>query len=140
METLNPTKPISTTLDRSKPPQPGPLPTVAFPPFRERKLSNGLTVYVVEDHEQPIVSLALYVRAGSLYDPHRLEGLAALVADLLTKGTTERDATQIAEEIDFVGGSLMAGASWDALTIGVNVLSKFLDTALNILGDVVQHS
>ncbi|MDP4198965.1 MAG: pitrilysin family protein [Bacteroidota bacterium] len=130
----------NTPLDRSRPPEPGPLPKIAFPPFEARRLSNGLSVYIVEDHEQPILSIALYLRAGAVLDPHHTEGLAATVADMLTKGTKRRSATQIAEEIDFVGGSLMAGTSWDALTIGVNVLSKYTKTALDILGDVVQNS
>lgn len=130
----------TTPLDRSRPPEPGPLPKFVFPPFEERRLSNGLPVFIVEDHEQPILSIALYVRAGSVHDPRHAEGLASTVAEMLTKGTSRRSATQIAEEIDFVGGSLMAGASWDALTIGVNVLSKYASTALDILGDVVQNS
>jgi zinc protease len=127
-------------LDRSKPPEAGPLTKFVFPPFEERRLSNGLPVFVVEDHEQPILSIALYVRGGSVHDPRHAEGLASTVADLLTKGTVRRSATQIAEEIDFVGGSLMAGVSWDALTIGVNVLSKYTATALDLLGDVTQNS
>ena len=103
-------------------------------------MKNGLSVYIVQNHEQPIVSLSLYVRAGSVHDPKNREGLAATVSDMLTKGTERHSATQIAEEIDFVGGSLFAAASWDALTIGVSVLSKFLGVALDLLADVVQHS
>lgn len=131
---------MSTKLDRSRAPEPGPLPKVAFPPFEERRLSNGLSVYIVEDHEQPILSLGLYCRAGSMHDPMHLDGLASTVADMLTKGTRNRTATQIAEDTDFLGATIMAGASWDSLTIGLNVLSKFLDRALDILGDVLLNS
>ena len=128
------------TLDRSRAPEAGPLPKVAFPPFEERRLSNGLSVYIVEDHEQPIVSLGLYFRAGSVHDPMHLDGLAATVADMFTKGTKKRSATQIAEDIDFLGATLMAATSWDSLTVGLNVLSKFLDQSLEILADVLQNS
>jgi zinc protease len=130
----------TTTFDRSRAPEPGPLPKVSFPPFEERRLSNGLSVYIVEDHEQPIVSIGLYIRAGAVHDPMHLDGLAATAADLLTKGTKTRSATQIAEDIDFLGATLMAGASWDSLTVGLNVLSKFLDESLGILADVLQNS
>jgi zinc protease len=128
------------TLDRSRAPEPGPLPKVAFPPFEERRLSNGLSVFIVEDHEQPIVSLGLYFRAGAVHDPMHLDGLAATVSDLFTKGTKNRTATQIAEDIDFLGSTLMAAASWDSLTVGLNVLSKFLDQSLAILSDILQNS
>lgn len=133
-------EPNQKPLDRSKAPEPGPLAKIAFPQFVERKLASGLSVYIVENHEQPIVSMSLYMKAGSDHDPRKREGLAAVVADLLTKGTERRTATQIAEEIDFVGGSLYAGVSWDALTVGATALSKYLDVAVDLLADVVQHS
>ena len=131
---------MQTPLDRTKAPEPGPLPKIAFPKFEERKLGNGLSVYIVENHEQPILSMSMYIRAGSDHDPQNREGLSAMVADMLTKGTKRRTATQIAEEIDFVGGSLYAGVSWDALTIGATSLSKYLDVAVDLLADVVQNS
>lgn len=125
-----------TILDRSKPPIPGPLPSVNFPKFREEELSNGLRVFLVENHEQPLVNVSLYVRAGSMHDPSSKEGLGAVTTDLITKGTKRRNAEQIAEEIDFIGGSLSSNASWDSMTLSTGVLSKFLDKALDLLADV----
>src|SRR5665213_217654 len=127
-------------LDRSTPPKPGPLTKVSFPKFEEGMLSNGLDVWTVSNHEQPIVSLSLYIRGGSALDPKHREGLAASVADLLTKGTGRRSATEIAEAIDFIGGSLTASAGWDALTINISVLSKYLDVAIDLISDVIQNS
>ncbi len=127
-------------LDRSIPPKPAPITKVAFPEFDRSAIGNGLDVWTVPNHEQSIVSLSLFLRAGSAYDPRNREGLASTVADLLTKGTVRRSATQIAEEIDFVGGSLSASAGWDALTINVSVLSKYLDLAIDLLSDVIQAS
>ncbi len=131
---------FTTILDRSTPPKPGPFPKVAFPPFDGAPISNGLDIWTVPNHEQPIVSLSLYFRGGSACDPQHREGLASSVAELMTKGTLRRTATQIAEEIDFVGGSLSASSSWDALTINVSVLTKYLDVAVDLLADVVQHT
>ena len=129
-----------TPLDRSTPPKPGPLTKVSFPKFEEGLLSNGLEVWTVSNHEQPIVSLSLYIRGGSAFDPRHREGLAASVAELLTKGTARRSATEIAEAIDFIGGSLTASAGWDAITVNISVLSKYLDIAIDLLSDVIQHS
>ncbi len=130
----------ATPLDRSIPPKPGPLTKVSFPRFQEGILSNGLEVWTVQNHEQPIVSLSLYVRGGSARDPRNRQGLASSTAELLTKGTTSRSATEIAETIDFVGGSLTASAGWDALTINISVLSKYLDVAIDLLSDIIQNS
>jgi len=123
-------------LDRSKPPKPGKISKVSFPKYFEKKLKNGFKIFVVENHEQPIVSINLVVKSGSTYDAG-LPGLASVTAELLTKGTKTRTATQIAEEIDFVGGSLSSSADWDASRVSVTVLKKHLDVGLNILSDVV---
>ncbi len=123
-------------IDRTKPPKPGPESKVKFPSYFEKTLSNGLKVIVVENHEQPIVYISFVVKSGSTYDGN-LPGLASVTAELLTKGTKTRTATQIAEEIDFVGGSLNTSASWDATNVSVLVLKKYLGVGMDILQDVV---
>ncbi len=130
----------ATMLDRSTAPKSGKLAPVAFPPFKSTRLSNGLPVFIVENHEQPIVSMSLMIRAGSALDPKDKAGLAAIVSDMLTKGTTTRSANQIAEEIEFVGGSLSSNASWDSLSISVGVLTKYLPIALELLADTLLNS
>ena len=123
-------------IDRTKPPKPGPESKVKFPSYYEKTLPNGLKVIVIENHEQPIVYVSFVVKSGSTYDGE-LPGLASVTAELLTKGTKTRSATQIAEEIDFVGGSLNATASWDATNVSVLVLKKYLGVGVDILQDVV---
>jgi len=123
-------------IDRTKPPKPGPESKVKFPSYFEKVLPNGLKVIVVENHEQPIVYISFVVKSGATYDGE-LPGLASVTAELLTKGTKTRSATQIAEEIDFVGGSLNANASWDATNVSVLVLKKYLGVGIDILQDVV---
>jgi len=76
----------------AKPPRPTPLSPVRFPPFKEATLGSGLQLVLVEHHEQPVVSVSLSFRAGETYDPPGKEGLAELVAELLSKGTASRSA------------------------------------------------
>ncbi|MEP7234558.1 MAG: pitrilysin family protein [Ignavibacteriota bacterium] len=123
-------------LDRSKPPQPGPITLIGFPKFITTKTPGGTPIYLVENHSQPLVSVTLYIRGGSAEDTLSTEGLAGMSAELLTKGTASRTATEIAEQIDFVGGSLGAGASSDSSTISTSVLTRFLPTALDLFADV----
>ncbi|HET9387891.1 MAG TPA: insulinase family protein, partial [Gemmatimonadales bacterium] len=80
----------------TSPPTAAPLRPVQFPPFRTVALPNGMTLLLVENHEQPTLSVSLSFRAGSAYDPRGKEGVAAFVAELLTKGTPTRTAEQIA--------------------------------------------
>ena len=104
-------------------PPAGPVTAVQFPAFAEHTLDNGARVIVVENHEQPVVSINLRLRTGTSADPGALVGLANMTAGLIDKGTPTRTASQIAESIDFIGGSLGAGAGNDWTSVSVSVLT-----------------
>jgi len=110
---------------------------IKLPPMRSKTLSNGLEVLVIEHHELPVVAFRLVLKTGAAFDPKGEAGLANLTADLLRKGTKSRSATEISEAIDFVGGSLSAGADRDATFVTCKVLKKYFDTGLDLLADVV---
>ncbi len=122
------------------PPPATPLRPMQFPPFQETRLSNGARLILVENHELPIVSLSFAFPAGSRYDPRGKEGLAALTAELLTKGTPSRTADQIAATIEGVGGSLGASAGDDWLTVSSTVLTDHIQLALELLADVLLNA
>lgn len=124
-------------LDRSKPPKPGLPKDVQFPDYFDTTLSNGINVLVIENSKIPAVSVRLVFKdAGSFYDESSY-GLASLTAELLTKGTSNRPASQIAEEIDFIGGSLSSGSDWDGSYVSLSVLKKHLSKGIDVLSDVV---
>jgi len=122
------------------PPPPGPPRSVRFPTPVEKTLPNGLRVIVAPRPESvPLVTALLLIKTGAEADPPALGGLADMTANLLTKGTKTRTAPEIAEAIEALGGSLDAGARWDASTVSVNVASARLPQALEILADVARN-
>ncbi len=123
-------------LDRSKAPKPGPAGRISFPKYFEKKYPNGFKVFVIENHQLPIVTIGFVLKSGAAYDGHT-PGLASVTCELLSKGTKTRNATRIAEEIDFVGGSLSQSVSWDAGQVFVSVLKAHLAKGFDILRDVV---
>lgn len=123
----------------TSPPPPAPLEPAQFPPFQEARLSNGLELVVVSSHDQPVVSVSLSMPAGSAHDPVGREGLASLVAGLLTKGAGDRTAEQIAAAIEGVGGALNASAGTDFLTVSASVLTPSAPLAFSLIGDVVRR-
>jgi predicted Zn-dependent peptidase len=128
-----------TTLDRTRPPQPGPPRDVRFPDYVEAVLPNGLKVIVYEESFLPMVSMNLVFRGGASGDAG-YPGLASLSAETLTKGTPSRSATRIVEEIESLGGSIGSGAGWDSLSIGVGILSRNLEHAIDVIADVVRNA
>ena len=61
------------------------------------------------------------------------------MARLLTRGTLTRSATQLNQEIEFTGGAMYAWADADHTIIGIRVLAKDIDRALDLLTDMVLH-
>lgn len=113
------------------------LAQVKLPPITEKKLGNGLEIVVIENHELPVVWMRMVIKSGSAFDPAGKAGLANLTAGLLRKGTITRKATEIAEQIDFVGGSLAGSAGRDYSNISCSVLRKHLNTGLELFSDII---
>lgn len=126
-------------LAQSTPPPPSAPRSVTFPKPVEQTLPNGLRVIIVERHDTPLVTAALVVKSGGEVDPNPLAGVADMTANLLTKGTTTRSATRLAEEVEALGGILDASARWDATTISLGVMSDKISPALSLIADVVRR-
>jgi zinc protease len=112
---------------------------VKLPPITEDTLANGLVVVTIENHELPTVLMRMVIKAGSANDPSAKGGLADFTASMLRNGTQGKTATQIAEAIDFVGGSLGAGADRDATNANCDVLLKHFDVGLGLLSEIILH-
>ena len=121
-------------------PVPGAPKSVSIPAVKEKALPNGLNVAVVERKNVPLVTVQLLVKAGAETENMDKAGLADMTASLLTKGTKTRTATQIAEEMEFLGGSINTGAGWNNSVVFVNVMSDKLDQALAIMSDTVLNA
>ncbi|MCX4247642.1 M16 family metallopeptidase [Paraliomyxa miuraensis] len=116
------------------PPPTAPKP-VRFPDVASFQLPTGLTVYIIENHEVPIVSAQLVVRCGTMDD----EFLAAFAARMLGQGTQSRTKAKLDEAIEFVGGSLGAFAGTHVSTVFAHSLASDLKLALLLMADEVQN-
>ncbi len=127
-------------LDRSKPPRSGKPKDINFPKFFETKTTNGITVLVIQDKRLPIVTSRFVFKSGSYLDyfmGKNKSGLGSLTSEILTKGTESRNASEIAEEIDFLGAGLTSGCNYDATFVSSFSLKKYFDEVFDILTDVI---
>jgi len=112
---------------------------IKIPPYKKEVLDNGLTVLLMEYHKLPLIELRMTTKGGTSYDPEGYDGLASLTAGLLRKGTTTRTATQISEEIDFIGGTLSASAGPDYFAVASEMLKKDFDKGFALFSDIILH-
>lgn len=111
--------------------------SLALPAYKKAVLPNGMTLLLMEQHEVPIVSLSIAVRAGSVADPAGKEGVAAITAALLRRGTASRTAELFAEELDFIGGTLGAATNVDGTTVSAEFMKKDLEKGLGLVADAL---
>jgi predicted Zn-dependent peptidase len=112
---------------------------VKLPKPTETRLSNGLQVLVLEDHELPTFSMQMVILSGGLADPDDRRGVAQYTAALLREGTRTRTSKQIAEQVDQLGASLSAGAGLTSLTSSVSAsgLVENFDQIMGLFADVI---
>jgi zinc protease len=113
------------------------------PPKREQyrhTLSNGAVVYLVEDHDLPLVNVSTIVRTGSYLDPAGKEGLAALTgSQMRTGGTASKTAEEFDEAADFLAASISNSIGATQGNANLNLLSKDVDQGLVLYFDMLRN-
>jgi predicted Zn-dependent peptidase len=123
--------------DRGNPPKPGPPPALKLPPIQKHQLSNGLAVWIVEQHDVPLAQVNLIVRAGSGTDPAGKFGVASMTANMLDEGAGGKSALDLADAIEFLGAQLSTTSSFDYSAVRLSAPVTRLSDALPLMADVV---
>jgi zinc protease len=116
---------------------PAVAPVTAAPLAHREVLPNGIVLLVAERPAVPIVAVRVFTRAGAVFDPPQREGVANLMGALLTRGTARRTGPELDAAIEFVGGSLEAGAGREGMTASLAILKRDLALGLDLLAEVV---
>jgi predicted Zn-dependent peptidase len=129
-------QPKERTVDKLK------FPPLEFtPPTAARvSLPNGMTLFILEDHEIPVADISAIIRTGDIYDPPDKVGLAEMAGTVMRSGgTTSQTPDQINEKLEFISASVETGMGDDRGSAQLSCLSKDLDTVLPIFADVLMH-
>ena len=105
-----------------------------------RKLDNGLTVLIKENHANPIVTLDVWVNIGSMNEPPEINGVSHFLEHMMFKGTKNRPPGKVDLDIESVGGETNAATSKDFTHYYVTVASDYVTTGLDVLSDVIMNS
>ena len=127
-------------IEQAEPPPPLDSNAFNFPTITENVLDNGLEVVVIEQPNMPIISLDVYLTGGSTAQPQDLPGTAGITGYLISRGTENRSAQDIAGAIEQVGGAVNSVGSSDYLQVGVFALIEDADLAFDLLADMTLNA
>ncbi|MDE0681797.1 MAG: pitrilysin family protein [Candidatus Poribacteria bacterium] len=111
------------------------------PPVPEKRmLSNGMVLYLLEDHELPLFNINGLIKTGDIYDPADKVGLSSIFATVMrTGGTVSREPDALNEELESMAASVEVGMSREYGTINLSTLAEDIEKGLEIFSDVLRH-
>jgi zinc protease len=113
-------------------------PGFKLPVYEKFQLKNGLTIYLMEQHEVPLINVSAIFEAGSIYDGANY-GLAGLTADALLFGTQKYTKAQIEAQTDYVGASLQTYAGKDGARVASSFAAKDQDKMFDIIRQILMY-
>lgn len=104
------------------------------------ELDNGVILYLLENHELPLIEGYAYIKAGSVYDPEDKVGLARLTAEVMrTGGTKSMSGDEINDELEYNAAYVEMGASADLAFASFSTLKENLDHVIQIYADILMN-
>jgi predicted Zn-dependent peptidase len=103
------------------------------------RLASGLSVVTDRMPHLESASLGIWIGSGSRNEAPDEHGISHLLEHMAFKGTKRRDARQIAEEIEAVGGDLNAATSVESTAYYARVLKADVPLALDVLSDILAN-
>jgi len=107
-----------------------------LPAYQKFILKNGLTVYLMEQHEVPMVNVSVILPAGAIYDGDKA-GLASITATALKHGTKNYPKAKLDEELDFIGATVNTYASKEFAGLSAAFAAKDKDKVLAVINELL---
>ncbi len=105
-----------------------------------RKLSNGMTLYLIEDHELPVFDISGLVKTGTIYDQKDKIGLASIFASVMRSGgTISREPDALNEELESMAASVEVSMSPEFGSVSLSTMAEDIEKGLEIFADVLRN-
>ncbi|MEM9136235.1 MAG: insulinase family protein, partial [Cyanobacteria bacterium P01_F01_bin.42] len=115
-----------------------PLPELQIPEYRKETLDNGMTVYLMEDHDLPLVSGQAWIRTGSRLEPAEKVGLASITGEVVRSGGTQtHTADDLNQMLEQRAASVEVGIGESAGQASFSTLTEDLDTVFGLFAEVL---
>ncbi|MDP9361056.1 MAG: insulinase family protein, partial [Acidobacteriota bacterium] len=104
------------------------------------QLANGMVIFLMEDHELPLIRGGARIRGGSRDIPAGKTGLTGIYGSAWrTGGTDSKTGDELDDFLEARAARVETGGSEDAANVSMNVLKGDFDTVFPIFVDVLQH-
>lgn len=107
-----------------------------LPAYDKMILENGLTVYLLEQHEVPLIYISALIPGGAVHDGSR-NGLAFLTSESLLYGTKNYSKKQIEETFEFYGANISTSANAEFIKVNASFAKQDQETLLPIFQDII---
>jgi len=114
----------------------------AFKPQQPKRieLSNGMIIFLQEDHELPLIDGSARIRGGSVSEPTSKVGLVDMYGDVWrTGGTKTKTGDQLDDFLEVRAAKVETGGGPDSTSIGFSCLKGDLDDVFKVFLDVLQN-
>src|SRR6185437_6037934 len=111
---------------------------IRIPDVATVTLPNGIKLFVLEDHELPIVNGAARIRTGNLFDPADKIGLASVTGTVMrTGGTQSKSGDELDTELENIAASVESDIGETSGGVSFTTLRENTDEVLGIFHDVL---
>jgi zinc protease len=107
------------------------------PRVKKHQFPNGMTLYMIEDHNYPIFGLTGYIMVGNVLENDIKPGLSLIAASMMNKGTKKRTHDELVERKSFLACGAGIGGGDESIDFGASSLSDIADSSLEILSDMM---
>lgn len=104
------------------------------------KLENNTTIILDYAPSSHSFTMLCNIAFGSRYEDPKYYGIAHFIEHMLFKGTQKRNAKQIAQEVEFVGGDINAYTTYENTSYSILMLKEYTELAIDIISDMVINS
>ncbi len=115
-----------------------PLGQVEIPEPETHTLKNGMKLFLLENHELPLIGGFALVRTGNLFDPPDKIGLAGFTGQVLRSGgTKEKTGDEIDEQLENIAASVESSIGETSGSVGFNCLKENIDEVLAVYKELM---
>ena len=117
-----------------------PLSTFHPPQPKRIQLSNGMVIFLQEDHELPLVSATARIRGGSSDEPAAKAGLVDIFGEVWrTGGTKTQTGDQLDDFLEVRAAKVETGGGPDSTTISLSCLKGDFDDVFKVFNDLMRN-